>query len=262
MITGLAGAAFRFGRADWLAMAEAAFAGIAERMSENGRLFHSWREGQRLPMAFLDAQMARAAVALYEQSGEPVYLERAAAWCATADAEYRDADGSYFLSAEGGDGIVVRPRGGHDGPSPAAVGTLAETSTRLFHLTGEDAHRRRAEGILRAFGGEIGRAPAAHVSLLSTALLYAHPVQIVLVGESVAAEPLARTVAGHPLVTRILARVPDGSRLPPEHPAAGKGLVDGAPAAYICVGPVCRAPVTDPAQLRPALDEVARYAPA
>ena len=41
---------------------------------------------------------------------------------------------------------------------------------------------------------------------------------------------------------------PDGT-LPPSHPAHGKGMIDGRPAAYICVGPVCSPPVTDPTSL-------------
>jgi uncharacterized protein YyaL (SSP411 family) len=34
---------------------------------------------------------------------------------------------------------------------------------------------------------------------------------------------------------------------------AGRGLLDGAPAAYVCRNFACRAPVTDPEQLRAAL---------
>jgi hypothetical protein len=40
-----------------------------------------------------------------------------------------------------------------------------------------------------------------------------------------------------------------GSSLPTDHPAFGKGLVNGKPAAYVCVGPVCSLPVTDPRDL-------------
>ena len=41
-----------------------AFAAVLRHMSEGDRLFHSWRAGRRLPMAFLDdyAQMSRAAL--------------------------------------------------------------------------------------------------------------------------------------------------------------------------------------------------------
>ena len=57
-------------------------------MSEGDRLFHSWRAGRRLPMAFLDdyAQMSRAALALFQQTGDPSYLDHARAWVARCSA--------------------------------------------------------------------------------------------------------------------------------------------------------------------------------
>jgi hypothetical protein len=51
----------------------------------------------------------------------------------------------------------------------------------------------------------------------------------------------------------ILRTLEPGQELPAAHPAAGKGLVAGRPSAYICVGPVCQAPVTEADQLDAAL---------
>jgi uncharacterized protein YyaL (SSP411 family) len=44
--------------------------------------------------------------------------------------------------------------------------------------------------------------------------------------------------------------------LPPNHPARGKGPVNGKPAAYVCDGPVCSLPLTDPQALSTALAEL------
>ncbi|HAJ20466.1 MAG TPA: hypothetical protein DCL95_10485, partial [Rhodospirillaceae bacterium] len=49
-----------------------------------------------------------------------------------------------------------------------------------------------------------------------------------------------------PLADRLVTVIAPGADLPPEHPASGKGLVDGRPAAYICVGPVCSLPLVTP----------------
>jgi uncharacterized protein YyaL (SSP411 family) len=51
----------------------------------------------------------------------------------------------------------------------------------------------------------------------------------------------------------ILQQVGADAPLPQGHPARGKGMIDGRPTAYICEGPVCSAPVTDPAELASAL---------
>jgi uncharacterized protein YyaL (SSP411 family) len=259
VIRGLAEAGLSFGEPAWIETAASAFRAVVEHMSEGDRLRHSWREGQALPMAFLDdyAQLARAAVALFEATGEPAWLERADAWLDVCDRDFRDADGGYFLTAGGGDRLIVRPKNAHDGPSPAANGTLAETGAALWHLTGEDRHRQRAEAIVAAFSGEARRNPFGHATLLGATLLLADAVQIVLVGPADAPgmAELARTATGAALPTRLLMRVADAGGLKEGHPAGGKGMVDGRPTAYVCVGATCLPPATDPATLRARLAE-------
>ena len=52
------------------------------------------------------------------------------------------------------------------------------------------------------------------------------------------------------LPDRVIVRLNPDAALPDDHPAAGKGLVDDRPAAYVCAGPVCSLPLTDPETLR------------
>jgi uncharacterized protein YyaL (SSP411 family) len=47
----------------------------------------------------------------------------------------------------------------------------------------------------------------------------------------------------------VVLRVAPGEALPQGHPAHGKGLVGGRPAAYVCDGPVCSLPITEPKAL-------------
>jgi uncharacterized protein YyaL (SSP411 family) len=60
------------------------------------------------------------------------------------------------------------------------------------------------------------------------------------------------------LPNRVLTLLAPDQALADGHPAAGKGLVDGKPAAYVCAGMVCSAPITDPAALREKLIEKPR----
>lgn len=254
MIAALTEAAGHLGRPAWLDLARGAFTAVLDRMSDGDRLFHSWRAGRRLPMAFLDdyAQMSRAALVLHQHTGETGYLERARAWLGRCDTDFRDtAHGGYFLSAEAADGPVIRPQNAHDGPTPAANGTLAEVSAVMWRLTGDDSHRRRAEDILGAFAGEVRRSPANHATLLLAATLLAEPLQIVVVGDAATPglPPLLAAAAGAAVPARILQRVPPHAMLPSSHPAAGKQLLDGRATAYVCRGTTCEAPITEAAAL-------------
>jgi uncharacterized protein YyaL (SSP411 family) len=84
------------------------------------------------------------------------------------------------------------------------------------------------------------------------------PLQVVLVGESSAPafEALRRAVYDVSLPNRVVFSLLPGHSLPSNHPAFGKGFVDGKPAAYVCEGPVCSLPVTDAETLLETLARV------
>ena len=67
---------------------------------------------------------------------------------------------------------------------------------------------------------------------------------------------LQRAVYQVSLPNRIVLAVKPGEALPSGHPAYGKGLVAGRPAAYVCEGPVCSLPLTDPQALAAALADL------
>ncbi len=94
-IAALANASLLLGEPSWLDMAERAFAVITHTMSRGDRLGHSWREGQlKFPGLASDfAAMIRAALALYDATGEQNYLDQALAWQHALDRDYANASG-------------------------------------------------------------------------------------------------------------------------------------------------------------------------
>jgi uncharacterized protein YyaL (SSP411 family) len=52
---------------------------------------------------------------------------------------------------------------------------------------------------------------------------------------------------------RVLSVIAPGASLPDGHPAAGKEQTDGAATAYVCVGPTCSLPLTQPQALARAI---------
>jgi uncharacterized protein YyaL (SSP411 family) len=257
-IAALAEASPRLGRPDWLALAQRAFAWIVEHLGQGDRLHHSWRDGRRLPQAFLDdyAAMSLAAIGLYERTGHAPYLEQAGRWLDVLDADYADPAGGYFTTSSDADDLVVRVKAGQDGPVPSGNALALQALARLAVLTGDAGLERRAQGILGTFAGEIRRVPSAFAGILAGAALLAEPVQLVVVGEPGRAELLS-TVAMVPVANLVLNPVVDTSGLSSEHPAAGKPMVGGRATAYICLGRTCQAPVTEPEALRRALAGIA-----
>jgi hypothetical protein len=69
-------------------------------------------------------------------------------------------------------------------------------------------------------------------------------------------EALRRAVCRVSLPNRVVLAVRPEETLPAGHPAHGKGLVGGHAAAYVCEGPVCSLPLTEPQPLIGALAEL------
>jgi uncharacterized protein YyaL (SSP411 family) len=47
----------------------------------------------------------------------------------------------------------------------------------------------------------------------------------------------------------VVQEIADGAALPQTSPAHGKSAVGGKPTAYVCIGPQCSLPVTEPGAL-------------
>jgi uncharacterized protein len=260
MIGALATAGDTFDRSDWIEAAVRAFRFVQTDMTVDGRLRHSWRDERARHPATLDdyATLSRAALALYEVLGDTGYLDQAKAWLADVDAHYSDASApGYFFTADDTPSLIARSKHANDNAVPAGNGILVGVFARLYHLTGDDAYRTKAETLIAAFSGEVQRNFFPLSSLLNGNELLQSAQQIVIVGEpsDPATTALRDAVRRVSLPNRVLTLLAPDQALADGHPAAGKGLVDGKPAAYVCAGMVCSAPLTDAAGLREKLIE-------
>jgi uncharacterized protein YyaL (SSP411 family) len=243
-IVALARAAAVFGRAEWLRLAESAYAFIMTEMAaSNGRVCHAWRSGRISAPGLLEdhAGMARAALALFEATGDPRRLAEARQLSAAAHTWVADPYGSYYTTAsDAADvplGPAARPRTGADNATPSGNGMMAEVLARLFHLTGETLWRERAEAVLAAFSGNRD-ALAGSPTLLAAADLIERGTLVVIAGDPAlpAAVALRQTALAtpDPAVCVLTASGPTKSA-PPGHALA-----------YVCRGQTCSLPIEDP----------------
>lgn len=155
MISALALASLTFDRPDWLDMAKRAFAVVVGKMSlPDDRLAHSLCQGQASQVGFLDdlAHMARAAVMLYQASGEAAYLDQAKAWVAAADRHHWDSRrGGYFQTAHDAADVIVRTRPVVDAAVPSGNGAMVQVLAMLAQLTDTPALADRALAVVAAF---------------------------------------------------------------------------------------------------------------
>jgi uncharacterized protein YyaL (SSP411 family) len=257
-IAALARAAAVFDRPEWLARAEEAFDFVLAQMgSADGRVQHAWRLGRVAAVGLLDDQaaMARAALALFEATGDAARLAQADRLVRATEAHFADGHGGFYTTADDATDVpLARPRTAADNAMPAGAGLMAEVLARLFHLTGDAAWRSQAEAALRAFA-DVERI-SGMPGVLSAADLLEEAATVVIAGDpaDARAQALLTAALGAPDPAVVVLRAPQPDALPTGHPAYGKGPVGSAPAAYLCRRSVCGLPIGDAGSLRRSLN--------
>jgi uncharacterized protein YyaL (SSP411 family) len=253
-IAALARAAAVFARPDWLLLASRAFDFIIASMgAPDGRVQHTWRLGRVTAAGLIEDQaaMARAALALFEATGTVRYLSEATNLVGAAARLFGDEHGAFYQTAADAQDVPLnRPRSAADNATPAGNGQMAEVLARLFHLTGDEAYRSQAAGVLRAFTG-VPDQLAAMPTLLAAADLLEDATNVVIAGAPghPLAEALIEMALTAPDPAVVLLRSTSAEALPPSHPAYGKLAGPAGAAAYVCRAGVCGLPVTEPGEL-------------
>jgi uncharacterized protein len=247
-IAALAEAGRRLRRPDWVEAARrAAEFALGPLSDDDGRLLRSWRDGRTSGAGFLDdyANVAHGLVELHVATGELRWLLEARRLALLAVELFSDEEhGGFWLVDRSRDPLVARVKPLDDNPTPSGNSMLAYVLLRLARLWGDDELERRAVSVFRLVAPALTRAPGAFAWALCGLDLYlSTPRELAVVGPVDAPVAQAALDRWEP---RTVAAVGPSEEVPL---LAGKGLVDGRPAVYVCERFACRAPVTEPAAL-------------
>jgi uncharacterized protein len=252
MIAALANAGALLGETAWIGMAARAYRFIAASMTRGDRLGHSWRAGRLLfpGLASDFACMVKAALALYEATGERPYLDQALTWQRALDRHYANPDnGGYFLTADDAEGLVVRPAATFDDATPNPNSVSAANLVRLAVLAGDDAWRNKADRLIEGVLGTAGDNLIGHAALLNALDLRLRGAEIVITGSGERADALTAAARKLSFLDRIVLRAPSADALPASHPARSKIAAAPDGAAFVCIGERCSLPVTSADEL-------------
>ncbi len=239
---------------------------LHEKMWTNGVLLRTYRQGPGAIAGFAEdyACLIQGLLDLYSADFSPQWLAWALELQAAQDAAFWDAEGGYFSSPAGDPSVLIRIKENHDGAEPTASSVAARNLTRLAELTGRKDFHERAIQTVQAFGNVLERMPIALPQMLHSLGGLLEPWhQIVLTGDLQSADTraLLRVVRSRYLPNTMVlhaesasAAVPLGERL---GLAAQMHSIAGKPTAYVCEGFSCKAPVTDPRELKELLEKKA-----
>jgi uncharacterized protein YyaL (SSP411 family) len=241
-------------REDWLTAALRLGEFLLGPLSdERGRLRRSFRAGRAAQPGFLDdyANVASGLIELHLASGDVRWLEQARRLALLAVELFRDeqADG-FFLAPRDGEALVAPTKDLQDNPTPSGNAMLADVLLRLSRIYAEEELEQAALGVLRLLEPMLARAPAAFAHALCVLdLQLSPPRQIAVVGDPQA--PVARRALSRfePQSVLAISRGLGDAAAQQVPLLAGRDLVGGRTAVYLCERFACRAPVTDPGAL-------------
>ncbi len=234
-----------------LAAARSAAELLARTHWTGGRLLRASRHGVagRHAGVLEDyGDLAEGLLALHQATAEGRWLDLAGDLLDVVAEQFVDIDGWHDTAADA-ETLVHRPFDPTDGPTPAGIAAAAGAAVGYGALAGSPRHRELGEAALALLGRLVDRAPraAGWAAAVGEALL-AGPLEVAVSGpagperEALAAAARASTSPGAVVVVG----EPDTPGVPL---LAGRPLIGGAPAAYVCRGFVCSAPVTDASAL-------------
>jgi len=243
-LAALAEAGRRLGRDDYLDAARSLGEFLLGPLSTaDGRLYRSWRAGEAKHAGVLDdyADVANGLYELHVATGELRWLQESRRLAVLAVDLFGDpAVGGFFLTPRDGEELVARKKDFDDHPTPSGNSMLAYVLLRLARLWGDQELERQGVGVFRFVAPLVPRAPSAFGHALNALdLHFSPPREIAVVGPP--GSEVARAALAPFDPNAVVAFGPSD-----EVPLlAGKDLVDGRPAVYVCEGFACQAPVTD-----------------
>ncbi|MBN1313049.1 MAG: thioredoxin domain-containing protein, partial [Anaerolineae bacterium] len=258
-IDSLAQAARVLGRDDALQMASNGAGFILEKLSHDGHLMRSYKDGQAKYSGYLEdyAFFIEGLIELYQATFEIYWLEQALALTQTMVDLFWDDEAGFYDTAHGHEELVVRPQEVTDNATPSGTSSAVAVLVRMAILADRSEWRELAERVLGRFAPAIRRHPLAFSYLASQLdFVLGQPHEIALVGDPASEDMLALLdVVRQPYRPNqvVVLRKPEEKNEDLIPLLAGREMLDGKATAYVCQNFVCRLPVTEPELLRERL---------
>ncbi|GGV26772.1 thioredoxin domain-containing protein [Streptomyces griseoflavus] len=202
------------------------------------------------------ADVAEGFLALAAVTGEGVWLEFSGLLVDHILSRFADeASGALYDTASDAERLIRRPQDPTDNAAPSGWTAAAGALLSYAAHTGSEPHRvaaERALGVVKALGPRVPRFIGWGLAVAEA--LLDGPREIAVVGPALddpATAVLHRTaLLGAAPGAVVAVGTPESDEFPL---LAGRPLVGGEPAAYVCRDFTCDAPTTDPDRLRTAL---------
>ncbi len=257
MLAAMADAGRVLDRPDYLQSAQRNAEFVLSTLRVDGRLRHSYKDGQAKVEAFLSdyALYAEGLLALYRATFDLRWLETARDLAEHMLAHFWDAEhGGFFQTSDEHETLIARPKDLFDEAVPSGNAVAAHVLLQLSALLGEPEYDRRARATIELVTSALQQYPSAFATMLNALdFALAVPREVAIMGDlqdeatqrlidalDARWQPNVVVAAADPTDTVAAELIP----LLRERPQR-----DGQATAYVCRSFVCNLPTTDPAEM-------------
>ena len=261
MIAGLARAGAVLNEVSYTSMAEKAAQFLHDKLcKEPGKgLRRSWRDGEAKVPAFpIDyGCLIHGLIELHQATLNVRWLQWAEALQAEMDEAYWDKEhAGYFSVHTDMPASIMRIKEDYDGAEPSPNSIAALNLARLAAITANEAYEKKAKAVLHLFHQTLTQSSSAvPVMVMALDFVERPKMQIVLAGDSASSEfAVLLKAVRDPFLPYALVLHADGGAAQAYHSQHNEAItgmkpLSGSPAAYVCSGKTCQAPVTTAAEL-------------
>jgi uncharacterized protein len=216
---------------------------IQTRLTEQGRLWHTYKNGKATITAFLEdyAACAEGYLGLYQITFEEQWLHQAQVLCDYAIGHFYDpVDGFFYFTDREGEALIARKKELFDNVIPASNSIMARALYALGLLLERPDYLELSDGML----GKMRKILLTDVQWVTNwAALYCQRVaptaEIALVGPQ--ADAFRKELEGYFIPNKVLAGTMGTSTLPL---LLNRSALGDETAIYVCFNKTCQLPVT------------------
>ena len=216
---------------------------ILKKMTENGKLWHSYKNGKASITAFLEdyASVIEAYLGLYQITFDAEWLTGATSLCDYTIANFYDeSEGFFFFTDTEGEALIARKKELFDNVIPASNSMMAQNLYTLGKMLDRSDYLELSDQML----SKMTKILLADVQWVTNwAALYCQRVtptaEIVIVGEN--ADEIRKDFDRFFVPNKIIAGTTSQSTLPL---LENRTPLNGQTAIYVCYDKTCQLPVT------------------
>ena len=253
MLSSLAEAACIFKRQDYLAAAVANGSFLLNSMIVNGRLKHTYKDGNSKIDGYLDdyAMVIQGLMSLHQATLGGEWLRQAIRLNNTMLEQFWDeSKGILYDTGKGHQDLIIRPQSKFDGAMPCGVSAATVVLLKLGRLTNSAHLEQIAVKTLQTVREALPKYPLGFSNWLCALDFYlSEPKEIAIIGpsSSPATLELLHTLCNTWSPNMVIAAYDpqDPDRLVELKLFENRGMIDNQPAVYVCRRHSCQLPVTD-----------------